>query len=118
LIEPVVAEYRPELILVSLGFDAHDRDELASMSLSTAGYADCCRRLLGLARSLCRGRIAFCLEGGYDLEALEDAGEAVARLLLGEAHDPKFTESRDRQGRGADAVERARRVQSEYWRLG
>jgi acetoin utilization deacetylase AcuC-like enzyme len=63
---PFVRNFAPELILVSAGYDAHWRDPLASLALSTAGYAMLSRGLVDLAEESCRGRIVFLLEGGYD----------------------------------------------------
>jgi acetoin utilization deacetylase AcuC-like enzyme len=70
LIRPKLAEFDPQFILVSAGFDAHWRDPLASAELSLTGYAYLCRSLLEAATTLCNGRIVFVLEGGYYLEAL------------------------------------------------
>lgn len=70
LLWPVARRFRPQLILVSAGFDAHWSDPLASMRLSLTGYASLVRDLCKVARSLCDGRIVFCLEGGYHLDVL------------------------------------------------
>ncbi|HLF06497.1 MAG TPA: histone deacetylase, partial [Thermoplasmata archaeon] len=89
VVEPVLGEFRPDVILVSLGFDAHTRDPLADLTLSTSGYAECCRRILQFGALRCGSRVACLLEGGYDLAALEDCGEAVARTLAGETPKPR-----------------------------
>ncbi|MCH8026338.1 MAG: histone deacetylase, partial [Chloroflexi bacterium] len=70
IVEPVVRRFRPQLILVSCGFDAHYADPLAGMSLSVAGYGELTTRLRTLADELCDGRLVFVLEGGYDLTAV------------------------------------------------
>ena len=70
LVLPCARSFQPELILVSVGFDAHWLDPLASAALSLTGYATLSRILLALATELCGGRILFVLEGGYLLEAL------------------------------------------------
>jgi acetoin utilization deacetylase AcuC-like enzyme len=70
VIGPKVAAFKPDLLLVSAGFDAHWADPLASAGLSLTGYAAMCRRLLQMADDLCQGRILFILEGGYLLDAL------------------------------------------------
>jgi acetoin utilization deacetylase AcuC-like enzyme len=80
VVMPLLREYAPEMILVSAGFDAHARDPLASMQLSTATYGAMTSALLDLAESLGHGRVAFFLEGGYDLQALE---ACMAQLGLG-----------------------------------
>jgi acetoin utilization deacetylase AcuC-like enzyme len=70
LLWPVARRFRPQLILVSAGFDAHWSDPLASMLLSLTGYASLVRDLCKVAQSLCDGRIVFCMEGGYHLDVL------------------------------------------------
>ncbi|MCE2392402.1 MAG: histone deacetylase [Proteobacteria bacterium] len=67
---PLLREFRPEMILVSAGFDAHAADPLASMRMSARGYARLTGLLRELADDLCGGRIVLALEGGYDLDAL------------------------------------------------
>ena len=81
---PALRRYRPELLLVSLGFDAHWADPLASMQLTIAGYVAVMERLAAAADELCAGRLAVVLEGGYDLNALGWGTVAVCRALRGE----------------------------------
>jgi acetoin utilization deacetylase AcuC-like enzyme len=80
---PVLEAYRPELVLVSAGFDAHRDDPLAAMGLDAAAYAWMTDRLLGVAKRTAEGRLALFLEGGYDLGALE-ASLAASLGVLGE----------------------------------
>lgn len=67
---PRLHAWRPQLLLLSAGFDAHRRDPLADMELTSADYAWLSGRLVDLARAHAHGRIVSCLEGGYDLQAL------------------------------------------------
>jgi acetoin utilization deacetylase AcuC-like enzyme len=84
---PVVRRFEPELILVSAGFDAHRDDPLAGMNLTVCGYAAIAGRISKLAGECCGGKAVFCLEGGYNLEALSRSVAAVFRVLLGESGD-------------------------------
>lgn len=90
IIIPRARRFRPELILVSAGFDAHWQDPLASAALSLTGYAAISRLLIDLAGELCDGRILFILEGGYLREALQAGLLNVAYALIGrdEIADP------------------------------
>ena len=88
---PLVKAHRPDVILVSAGFDAHARDPLAGMELDAATYGAMASALVELAESQAEeaganpaGRVAFVLEGGYDLDALEASVEATVRAALGE----------------------------------
>ncbi len=90
VIFPALQRYRPELILVSAGFDAHWQDPLAQMQLSLRGYDQIARGLIRFAAEQCKGRIVFVLEGGYNLDVLSNGWVNVACALLGEkmADDP------------------------------
>jgi acetoin utilization deacetylase AcuC-like enzyme len=77
---PVLEQFRPELLLVSAGFDAHERDPLAGMRMTTEGYAQLTRRLITAADQLCSGRIVFVTEGGYDTSALAECCQDVIDL--------------------------------------
>lgn len=65
--------FKPDMIMVSAGFDAHWQDPLASMELSLTGYAKMSQKLIALADELCGGRILFVQEGGYMLDILAHA---------------------------------------------
>jgi acetoin utilization deacetylase AcuC-like enzyme len=71
VILPALTEYRPELVIVSAGFDASARDPLAEMSLSAEAFGWMARALRRVADTSAEGRILLALEGGYDLVALE-----------------------------------------------
>jgi acetoin utilization deacetylase AcuC-like enzyme len=81
VIVPALESFRPGAILVSAGFDIHERDPLAALQVTTSG----CRRLVQTldeaARRLCERRIAFVTEGGYDLDALRECLDAAIDVL-------------------------------------
>jgi len=81
IVEPVLHEFAPELIIVSAGFDAHERDPLASMRVSAQGFATMARSVARAAAASAKGRVAVLLEGGYDLGALEDSLFATLSAL-------------------------------------
>ncbi len=81
LIIPVLEAYRPELLLVSAGFDAHHRDPLASMRVSSDGFAAMMARMWHFASRVCEGRLVAVTEGGYDLVALAGGLEATIEVL-------------------------------------
>jgi len=87
---PAAERFKPNLLLVSAGFDAHWVDPLAQMQLSLAGYDWLARECLGMAERLCGGKIVFVMEGGYDLEALTHGWRNIALAFLGsnELSDP------------------------------
>jgi acetoin utilization deacetylase AcuC-like enzyme len=89
---PFVQRFRPEMLLVSAGFDAHWSDPLAGLGMSTSGYYALSKALLELAQEYCRGKIVFVLEGGYDPNNVANGIRAVFAALTGadapQANDP------------------------------
>ena len=81
---PAVDTFRPELIIVSAGFDAHERDPLASLRMTADDFAWVTRELMKSAETNCQGRLVAVLEGGYDLQGLADSVSAhVGELMKG-----------------------------------
>jgi len=78
---PALQDFRPEAILVSAGFDAHERDPLAGMQVTTAGYTRILTLLDEAALQLCGRRIALVTEGGYDLRALRECVDGAVATL-------------------------------------
>jgi acetoin utilization deacetylase AcuC-like enzyme len=82
ILRPALDEFRPEGILVSAGFDAHQDDPLAGMQVSEGGYAALTRMVRAIADEHCGGRIVSLLEGGYGLKGLAASVEAHLETLL------------------------------------
>lgn len=82
VLEPVADAFRPELVLVSAGFDAHQDDPLGGMRLTPEGFAALARIVLGIARRHAGGRCLFLLEGGYNLAALALGSHHVLHEML------------------------------------
>jgi acetoin utilization deacetylase AcuC-like enzyme len=74
---PALDAFRPDLLMVSAGFDAHERDPLAGCRMTTEGFRALSGLLVGAADRLCEGRVVFVTEGGYDLTALSECLQAV-----------------------------------------
>jgi acetoin utilization deacetylase AcuC-like enzyme len=79
-----VEQFAPDLMLISVGFDAHWVDPLAQMRLSLAGYDYLARECIKMANAVCNGKIVFVMEGGYDLKALGHGWRNIAHALLDE----------------------------------
>jgi acetoin utilization deacetylase AcuC-like enzyme len=80
---PRLEEFKPQMLFVSAGFDAHRDDELGQLGLVEADYTWITRRLLEVAERHAQGRIVSCLEGGYNLGALARSVAAHLRVLAG-----------------------------------
>ena len=81
VVVPSVEKFQPEWILVSAGFDPHRRDPLGGMGVTEEGFGAMAVRLLAIADRFTAARIAFLLEGGYDLAALRNSVTAVLTAL-------------------------------------
>jgi acetoin utilization deacetylase AcuC-like enzyme len=135
IILPVLRQFAPEMLLVSAGFDAHERDPLASMKVTTAGFRRMVDALWSLASEACEGRLVAVTEGGYDLQALGQGLDQTVEVLAGPAralapargdehawgHLDAPVWSQDEAGglatavRGRAAVNAVRAVQGRYW---
>jgi acetoin utilization deacetylase AcuC-like enzyme len=112
---PIGLQYRPEMILVSAGFDTHFKDPLGAQRLTPDGFARLTRFLLQLAEEVCRGRLLLTLEGGYHLDGLRLSVRAVLKELLGEA-SPSGQERLSKAVQDLAIVERVWAVQKNYWK--
>jgi acetoin utilization deacetylase AcuC-like enzyme len=117
VVVPMLHEFSPDLLLVSAGFDAHERDPLAGMRMTSGGYARATARLLAAADALCHGRVVFVTEGGYDTKALYECLTAVVDLSAGTAFMDLSLPIAGDSRRGEAAIATVTRVQREFWRL-
>ena len=84
LLWPAAESFRPDLVLVSAGYDAHWADPLAGLTLSLQGYAFLARETVRIAEAFADGRIAMTLEGGYHLDVLAQGVANTLYALLGD----------------------------------
>ena len=89
----MVESFRPQMLFVSAGFDAHWNDPITSLGLSTRGYYNMSKKLVEIAEKYCEGRIVFVLEGGYDPHNVAHGAAAVFDALTNsqlnkDANDP------------------------------
>lgn len=118
IVGPVVAQFDPELMLVSAGFDAHERDPLGGMRLTTAAFGAMTLVLRSLADECCEGRIVGITEGGYDLEALRDGLTAVTSALgAAVTRPPEWPVAGRPSSRGAAATALTKRAHAGFWKL-
>jgi len=125
LVKKVVYQYRPEMILVSAGFDAYHGDAMSSMRLTHQGFAYMTRSLLKWANDLCDGRLLITLEGGYDLTGLKESVFTILSELVGrKLNTPSLTSIDEELSRTLEteqtphpAIERVRELAKPYWNM-
>ena len=83
VILPALDNFAPDLLLISAGFDAHQRDPLCQLNLTTEDFVWISDQLVAAADKFCRGKIVSALEGGYDLDALAESTAAHVTALMG-----------------------------------
>jgi len=120
LVDPIARQYRPQILLVSCGFDLHHQDPLGRLRLTAEGYRLITDLVVRLADEVCGGRTAFVLEGGYSVEGIKDAGRRVIRRLAGlDVVDPDLVDRLREAGLdGVPGLKKILRIQREYWALG
>jgi acetoin utilization deacetylase AcuC-like enzyme len=112
---PVLRQFAPDLLIVSAGFDAHERDPLGGMRLTTGAFAAMTRELRAVAEEFSGGRIVAVTEGGYDLEALAASTDAAIDALNGAPSAAKWPASGIASKRGRESVDLVRDELKEYW---
>ena len=118
LLGPIARQFRPELIIVSAGFDSHHSDPLGSMRVTEQGFARMTALVMELADSLCEGRVVLSLEGGYNPQGLRDSVEMVLWELSGGSRISR-EEMQQRENehyeRIAETIAQVQAIQSPYW---
>lgn len=109
---PIAQAYRPQLVIVSAGFDPHEDDPLGGMLVTERGFAAMCTAMRQLAEASCQGRLVLMLEGGYSLTGLPRSVHACVEVLTGgrtEALPAGVTTE------AGAAIRHARQVQQAHW---
>ncbi|KAK2624188.1 hypothetical protein QTJ16_006138 [Diplocarpon rosae] len=109
IVMPIAQEFDPDLVIISAGFDAAAGDELGGCWVSPPCYAHMTHMLMSLAD----GRVAVCLEGGYNLRAISVSALAVAKTLMGEP--PQRMTIPPLNKVAAHTLDNVKRIQAAYW---
>ena len=113
---PLLRQFKPNVLIVLAGFDAHERDPLGGMRLSTDAFAAMTLELRAAAEA-CGSRLAIVTEGGYDLQALAASLDAVTQALSDPAGPARWAVSGVASDRGRAAVSASKRALAGYWTL-
>ncbi len=110
VVMPIATEFDPDLVIVSAGFDAAEGDELGGCFVTPACYAHMTHMLMSLAN----GKIAVCLEGGYNLRSTAKSALAVTRTLMGEPPDRLLIS--EASASGVSIVQMVMKHQAKFWK--
>jgi acetoin utilization deacetylase AcuC-like enzyme len=112
VVDPICRQFKQQFVLISAGFDAHARDPLGGLAVTEEGFAALARILLRIAGDHAQGRCAAILEGGYDLEGLQQSVMRVLDEMAGETLTHTLPQIEPR-----GLLPRVRAVQRQYWEL-
>jgi acetoin utilization deacetylase AcuC-like enzyme len=114
---PVLRQFKPELILLSAGFDAYQDDPLGGMRVTVPGFERLTAALVDVAEQVCDGRVAAVVEGGYDMTGLGDGLRAAIRALNGESRLADLPSPSGPAPRGEATIAAVRPHLLEHWTL-
>jgi len=118
LLAPIARQYRPQLIILSAGYDTHANDPLGGMSVTGDGFAYMTKVLLDLAADVCDDGFVACLEGGYDLAGLKEGVFATLNEMRGASVlADKTIFDMSSNAYPVMAMEETRLVAKSYWNL-
>lgn len=89
ILEPLAQKYKPDLLLLSAGFDIYKRDPLGGMKVTSSGFATLARILMNIAEAHCQGRFVVTLEGGYNIDGQAQSVKAMLKEMRGETYVSK-----------------------------
>ena len=112
---PIAKDFKPDLILLSAGFDTYVDDPLGGMKVTPKGYAALTRIIMDLAKACCSERLAITLEGGYHLEGLRESVKAVLKELAQESMLTRSDLESLEQAPPPPIVKEVVRAQEQFW---
>ncbi|KAF2016574.1 hypothetical protein BU24DRAFT_346359 [Aaosphaeria arxii CBS 175.79] len=112
VVVPIASEFDPDLVIISAGFDAAEGDLLGGCHVTPACYAHMTHMLMRLAQ----GKIAVCLEGGYNLRSIARSALAVTRTLMLQPPDRLAEDLGPPKESCVHTIEQVKREQSKYWK--
>jgi acetoin utilization deacetylase AcuC-like enzyme len=119
ILKPIALEYRPQLVLVSAGFDTHCDDPLGGMEVTEKGFARMTQILMEIADTTARGKLAITLEGGYNVSGQSRSVKAVLKELARVSPlDQKgmLEKEKDNYSRTERLINQLKEIQKRYWK--
>jgi acetoin utilization deacetylase AcuC-like enzyme len=113
ILKPIALEYKPDLVLVSAGFDPYVKDPLGGMKVTGDGFGGLASLIRDMAEQTCGGKILLALEGGYNPEGLRNGVRTVLQMLLGQPTAiPKMPPSANAN----EVIARIVSIHKKYWK--
>ena len=116
LFRPIAIEYKPELIMVSAGFDAYEHDPLGGMGITVEGYTLLASVLGSIADEVCDGKIVYLLEGGYNIPGLVDSVQGILKFLMGKVAPEDIKDPGTETIQVQEYLNELLKIFSKYWK--
>lgn len=117
IIMPILKQFMPNVLFVSIGVDAHYKDVMTGLELSSVGYMRIAEKLLNFSEKYCNKRLIYVLEGGYNGLALSEVIGGIVAMFEGKRIGMQYEDVRDSNLRGKEYLNKAKNVLIEYWKL-
>ncbi len=122
IIDPILRQFKPELIIVAAGFDMYYDDPIGSCNLHSKTYYTFTQKILKISEEICQGKLTFILEGGYNLIGLPVCIHAVINALLNERYDPpefeqKVSSNKEIRREVLKIKEELKKALKPYWNI-
>ena len=115
LLVPISSEFKPQLVLVSAGYDIYFQDPLGAMDVTPEGFALLTSLIMKVAQSSCQGRVVITLEGGYHLDGLRDSVKATLKELGGESILKGSKKEGKKLSSTEKIIEKAKEIHRSFW---
>jgi acetoin utilization deacetylase AcuC-like enzyme len=117
IIIPILRQFMPNVIFVSIGVDAHYKDTLTGLELSSAGYMSIAEKLLNFSEKYCNRRLVYVLEGGYNGLALSEVIGGIVAMFEGKKINMQYDDVKDNNLRGREYLDKTKKILMGYWKL-
>ncbi len=115
LLKPIATTYRPQLVMVSAGYDIYYQDPLGAMDVTPGGFATLTSLVMEIADVCCQGKVVITLEGGYNLEGLRDSVKATLKELTGNSVRNRVTGEGKILSSTEEVIKKVKGVQKPFW---
>jgi len=117
VIEPILLQYDPKLIIVSFGTDGHYTDMMTGLTYSSQCYIRMAERIIQLSEDICDGAVSFMLEGGYHLRSISEIVAGMIGSECGKEISLEYTKVSDKKQNGKEEVFETKQAMEKYWEL-
>ena len=115
ILRPLASQFKPQLILVSAGYDIYAQDPLGAMDVTPDGFATLTSLVMDMARSSCQGKLVITLEGGYHLNGLRNSVKATIKELRGDATGNRFKNEGKASSGTKKIIEKVKQLHKATW---